>query len=360
MLYLYYFPLVAIALSWVSTLRAQIKLSKVYDGDGRVVSRWDKHLPPFLPDDEFVSKERCNALRMTLISQQKKNGEGADADNGKSISWALVTGASSGIGRAIAISLARRRIPVILVARDKSRLHHLSTSIEDCYGVHTLVIESDLSNIDAVTKISEILEKKNIDVDILVNNVGVGGTYEVVAMSDTTIDQLCQLNIVNTTKITQLLGAKMKAKGRGRIAFMSSLTGAVAGVPGTAVYAATKSYQRSFAASLGREMEDYGVGVTCIIPGAVAETKFASSANMANAIVWKFPIGRLTPEIVAESTVRSIIGGRQEIVVGWVNALLIHVVGYLIPSRLVMLIAEFSWKPPPILSKSKQKNKGEE
>jgi len=347
---------VAIVLSWVSTSRAQFKLSKIYDRYGQVVTQWDASLPPFLPDNEYVSKDRYDAVRMNLISQQKRKS-GLDADNGKAISWALVTGASRGIGRAIAISLARRRIPVILVARDKSRLQQLSSTIKHCYGVQTLVIESDLSCSDAVTKICEALDEQNIDVGILVNNAGAGDTREVVAMSGRIIDQLCLLNIVNTTKLTQLLGAKMKVKGRGRIAFMSSVTGAVAGVPSAAVYAATKSYQRSFAASLGRELEDYGVGVSCIIPGAVAETTFASSANMADATVWQFPIGRLTPEIVAESTVRTIIRGRQEVVVGWVNALLIHVVGYIAPSRLVMLIAEFSWKPPPFHTKSKKKNK---
>jgi len=361
MICFYCVPLVAIILTLITTTR--VKLSKIFDRYGRLVTQSSNNLPPFLPDEDYVSKDQSNAVRMKLQAQQEDGKEEANSskdDKNTVMGWALVTGASSGIGRAVAISLARRNIPVVLVSRNgDGRLDRLSSTIKHCYGVQTFVIQSDLCNGDAVTKISNTLERNKIDIDILVNNAGVGDTREVVEMSASVIDELCQLNIVNTTKLTQLLGAKMKKKGRGRIAFMSSLTGAVPGVPNSAVYAATKCYQRSLSASLGREMEQYGVGVTCIMPGAVMQTAFASSAKMADALVWKFPVGRLTPEIVAESTVKAIIQGRQEVVVGWLNWLMVYIVGSIAPSRLVMLICEFTWKPPPFLTKMKEKNKGE-
>ena len=356
----YCVPLVSIILSLVTTTR--VKLSKIYDRYGDVVTQSSSNLPPFLPDEDYVSKDQFDAVRMKLQAQHddgKEETNSSKGDENTLMGWALVTGASAGIGRAVAISLARRNIPVVLVSRDVGRLQRLSSTIKHCYGVQTFVIQSDLCNGDAVTKISNTLERNNIHIDILVNNAGVGDTREVVAMSASVIDELCQLNIVNTTKLTQLLGAKMKKTGRGRIAFMSSLTGAVPGVPNSAVYAATKYYQRSLSASLGREMEHYGVGVTCIMPGAVMQTDFASSAKMANALIWKIPAGRLTPEIVAESTVKAIIQGRQEVVVGWLNWILVYIVGSIAPPRLVLLICEFSWKPPPFLTKTKKENKGE-
>ena len=361
MVCLYCVPLIAIILSLVTTTR--VKLSKIYDRYGDAVTQSSSNLPPFLPDEDYVSKDQFDAVRMKLQAQHENGKEetknSSKHDEHTVMGWALVTGASAGIGRAVAISLARRNIPVVLVARDVGRLERLSSTIKHCYGVQTFVIQSDLCNGDAVTKISNTLERNNIHIDILVNNAGVGDTREVVAMSASVIDELCQLNIVNTTKLTQLLGAKMKKRRSGRIAFMSSLTGAMPGVPNSAVYAATKCYQRSLSASLGREMEHYGVGVTCIMPGAVMQTDFASSAKMANALIWKIPAGRLTPEIVAESTVKAIIQGRQEVVVGWLNWILVYIVGSIAPPRLVLLICEFSWKPPPFLTKTKKENKGE-
>jgi short-subunit dehydrogenase len=233
------------------------------------------------------------------------------------------------------------------VARDEKLLAKLSTLVEKCYGVSTLIIPSDLSKNDSAHEIVLELEKYNVHVDILINNAGVGDTNEFVNMSSSKIESMCQINVVNMTKLTQILGAKMKEKRSGRIAFVSSLAGTVPGVPHAAVYAATKSYQKSLAISLGREMEPYGVGVTCIMPGAVRDTDFASNANMRDAAIWSFPFGILSPEMVAECTVNAIILGRQVVVVGWMNALLAGIASKVLPSRFIVFLCEFGWKRLP-------------
>ena len=129
---------------------------------------------------------------------------------------------------------------------------------------------------------------------------------------------------------------------------VSSLTGAMPGVPTAAMYAATKSYQRSLSSSLGRELEGYGVGVTCVMPGAVTDTNFQSDANMMDSTIFKFPIGGLTPEIVAEIAVRAVISGRQEVFVGWMNVIMGRLMSTLLPARLQMLICELTWRPLPL------------
>jgi Short-chain dehydrogenases of various substrate specificities len=241
------------------------------------------------------------------------------------------------------------------VARDKKLLEQLSKLVEDCYGVQTHVIASDLCEKNAAKDIVLELQRNEIHVDILFNNAGVGDTRELVTMTSSKIDALCQLNVTTTTQLTQILGSKMKEKRSGRIAFISSLAGAVPGVPHAAVYAAAKAYQKSLATSLGREMEGSGVGVTCIMPGAVRGTEFASNANMEDAAIWEFPFGILDPETVAECAVDAVISGRRMVVVGWMNELLAGVLTRLLPSRCIVLLCEFGWKALPFTRKKRKR-----
>lgn len=101
-----------------------------------------------------------------------------------------------------------------------------------------------------------------------------------------------------------------------------------------AVYAATKAFQKSFAVLIGMKLETYGVGVTCIMPGAVDDKSFLVESNMNDAFIWKIPCGHLTAPVVASSVVKEMIVGCPEIVVGWSNVLLIKYVLLLLPDRI--------------------------
>jgi short-subunit dehydrogenase len=345
------------------------KLSKLYNSHGQVIqvrsSWWQRGsrsthntILPFLPDDKYAPKESYDLVLKYLMHHQRLGQQSKNMTKHASLfeqrkSWALVTGASRGIGRAIVISLARRDIPIVLVARDRELLERLSKLVQDCYGVQTLVIATDLCQTDAAHYVALELERNQIHVEILINNAGIGDTRELVTMSSSNIDALCQVNVTRTTQLTQILGAKMKEKRAGRIAFVSSLAGAVPGVPHAAVYAAAKAYQKSLATSLGREMEWYGIGVTCILPGAVRGTNFASRANMEDAAIWEFPFGILDPEIVSECTVNAVILGRRMVVVGWMNALLAGFLSCFLPARFIVFLCEFGWKALPFATNKK-------
>lgn len=359
-------PLVAAIITWFASLPRQLKLSNIYDSNGDVISTSlaasRKHMP-FLPDPDFTTKEKYDAIRNLLIdlSRQNKKAE-ADGDKknkNKKKSWALVTGASRGIGRALAISLARRNIPCILVARDADRLQKLSNLIQECYGVPTMVIICDISKDEDIHQMMQTLEQKKIKedvhVDILVNNAGLGGTDEIVDMPSDKMDQMQQVNIRGTSKLVQLFGKDMKLRRTGRIVFVASITGAVPGVPTSAMYAATKSYQRSLSNALGRELESYGVGVTCSMPGAVGETNFQKDANMSDSTIFNLPsvlAGAITlkPELVAETTVRAMIRGQGETFVGWFYVLVGRLFVFLLPPRLEIFMCEFFWRPLPFTS----------
>ena len=368
MMVLYCLPVAATILTWISDLPRQLKLSKLYDSNGQpiraiAIGAWKKYLP-FLPDAKFASRKEYDSVHQYLMQKQKnkksilKNKNACN--NTHKPSWALVTGASKGIGRAIAISLARRNIPVVLVARDSEKLQSLSQLIQECYGVKTMVVKCDIGSDDNLNAMMDALAKACIEIEILVNNAGLGETCEFIDLSPEKMEQMNQVNVMGTTKLTHRFGSEMMKRRRGRIVIVSSLAGAMPGVPTAAMYAATKSYQRSLSSSLGRELEGYGVGVTCVMPGAVTDTNFQSDANMMDSTIFKFPIGGLTPEIVAEIAVRAVISGRQEVFVGWMNVIMGRLMSTLLPARLQMLICELTWRPLPLrqlFSGSKTKKK---
>lgn len=339
-------PVVTAVLACISDFVRRMKLSKVYDGEGKVIKSYGcfRRYPPFLPDEAFTSKENYDSVYQSLTKkrkqqqqQQKKDEE--DNFHDTSTGWALITGASRGIGRAIAISLARRNIPVVLVARDLEKLQNLSTLIEDCYGVKTMAIQCDIGSDDDLNAMMDSLKQAKVVIDILVNNAGSADCNEFVDSSHEKIDQLAGVNLLGPTKLTNAVGNLMKARRRGRIVFISSIAAATPGLPTGAMYGAVKTYQRSLACALGRELEPYGIGVTCMMPGGTRNTSLASLGNFESSIVFKIPFLNTTPEVVAEMTVKSMVFGRHEVVTGgfYILGSLLMVI---VPHRFSLLVAE--------------------
>ena len=164
--------------------------------------------------------------------------------------YALVTGASSGIGRAISVELARYNIPLILVARDITKLKTVANDIERHYNVKVKILQADLSTSDCAQRIYDAT--KGLNVDILVNNAGVCTHGDFVDGDSVDIMNMMSVNMGAVTQLSQLYGRDMKERRRGRILIVSSISGALPGNPNVAVYAATKAYEKSFASSLGK------------------------------------------------------------------------------------------------------------
>ncbi len=360
MMVLYSLPLIASLLSWViDLLLRQRKLSNLYDLDGKRIEpmhQWQNDIPS-LPDADYAPKEEWNQIYERLKKKMSNSNTiySNNEVNKEDFSWALITGASRGIGRAIAIEIAKLKVPIILVARNEERLEDLAALLHECYGVPTKVIVCDFGQPNAAQKIYDATSKAKYTVDILINNAGIAETSELIMMDKFKIDQLTNVNVLAPTKLCQLYGRDMKERKRGRILIMSSLTGAVPGVPTSAVYAGTKSYQRSLATSLRKELEEHGVGVTCIMPGAVKDTSFANTGKMTDSFIWDFPLVTLTPDTVAFSSVKAMIAGYPEVVVGWLNTIFVKVVSSLFPARIILMICECIWRPSPFrLHKAKE------
>ena len=269
-----------------------------------------------------------------------------DAEPGKPLGYALVTGASRGIGRALAVELARWEIPLILVARDVKRLTNLANDIELCYGVKCYVLEADLSDPEAAERVHRTTQDAGLDVDILVSNAGVCSSGLSVDIPNNEIHAMMQVNAVSVAMLNQLYGRDMKVKGRGRILVVSSVVGSVEAGPTVAVYAATKAFERSLAMSMGKELEPYGVGVTCLLPGAVRDTAFRSSSGEADeALCWKLPFYPRPAPLVAHLGVLGMLDGAVQVVPGWQNRAFLKVFKPILPQRITTMSVQKAWSP---------------
>lgn len=156
---------------------------------------------------------------------------------------------------------------------------------------------------------------------------------------------MIQLNVMTASILTQLYGKDMKDRRRGRILMVSSICGAVAGIPSVAVYAATKAYEKTLSISIAKELEKYGVGVTCLLPGAISDTNFRGNSNAHDALCWNIPFYPRPPHEVASAGVRAMLRGDTEVMPGWMNRAFIKVMMPVFPQRLHNWVAEIMWNP---------------
>ena len=178
---------------------------------------------------------------------------------------ALITGASSGIGRELARQLAADGMNVVLVARDAERLRQLAAEIERNSGVTARVLPKDLRVPDAPREIFSELEAAGVHIEVLVNNAGTC-VYDEFCESDFDAEiEMIQVNVIALTCLTKLFLTKMLTRGSGRILNVASGAG-FCPVPMVAAYAATKAYVLSLSEALAHELRETGVSVTCLCP----------------------------------------------------------------------------------------------
>jgi short-subunit dehydrogenase len=193
--------------------------------------------------------------------------------------FALVTGASMGLGEAFAEALAARGTNLVLVARSFDTLNALAKRLKDQYGVQAIVLATDLAERDAATRISEELERQHIAVDLLVNNAGFGLTGDFLSNPLAREEDLIQVNIQALVSLSHKLGTAMAARKKGGIINVAS-NASFQPIPYMATYAASKAFVLHFTEALGHELSQSNVQVMATCPGPTA-TKFfdATSAS---------------------------------------------------------------------------------
>jgi len=190
---------------------------------------------------------------------------------------ALITGASSGIGADFTRLFAKDGYDLVLVARSEGKLREMAAQLSKEFGIAVEVIAADLSESDAAQKIVDALAAKNIDIEALVNNAGLGLSGAFVETDLKRELEMIAVNVVALTHLTKLLLPPMVARKHGYVLNVASTASFQPG-PLMAVYYATKAYVLSLSEALSEELRNSGVTVTALCPGPT-ETGFAAAAE---------------------------------------------------------------------------------
>jgi hypothetical protein len=182
---------------------------------------------------------------------------------------ALVTGACSGIGLAMARTLGSLGYALVLVSHRAGPLAEAAAAIAADHGVATHAITLDLARPEAAGELFDAVVARGIEVDILVNNAGVFFFGEIADADPARANALLQLHVVTPSLLCTRFTPGMRARGRGHVLIVSSIS-AWRDFPGIGYYGSSKKYLRGFARSLRSELGPYGVNVTCLAPGATA------------------------------------------------------------------------------------------
>jgi uncharacterized protein len=235
------------------------------------------------------------------------------------MSYALITGASKGIGKAIATELAKRQRNLILVARSEQLLQSVAQEISQAHGVQVHTLALDLSADGAAQSILNYCQQKRYEVDFLVNNAGYGlsGAFESQSVADNT--NMVQLNVVALMQLCQTMLPMLKRQPKAYILNIVS-TAAYQAVPNLSVYAATKAFVLSFTRGLRYELRNTSVSVTAISPGAT-DTEFVSRAQISEKGLKAAAKVNMTPQAVAQIAVEATLNQKNEVVTGWLNKL---------------------------------------
>ena len=235
--------------------------------------------------------------------------------------WALVTGASSGIGYAVARRLADRGYNIIMVSNTASKLDAARERLEGCY--RDRLFESvcmDLSVPGAAQKLFSLVSERGIVPDVLVNDAGMFIYDEVLSSPAVELEKIINLHVLTVTMMCRLFGEAMARKGSGRILNLSSYS-IYMPYPGLAAYCATKAYIRKFSKAFGKEMRPKGVTVTVAAPAGVDTDLMGLPTNIRT-------LARKTgflmrPSTAARRLVRATLNGRRYKVPGVYNYLFV-------------------------------------
>lgn len=224
---------------------------------------------------------------------------------------ALITGASGGIGRELAIIHAEKGGDLVLVARNEKKLEKLKSELESSKGVKVMVIKKDLSQPAATEEVYNELKKAGIDIDILINNAGFGGIGKFFERPWEEDKKMINLNILALTSLTRFFLPDFVNRGRGKILNVSSTASLVPG-PLQAVYYATKAYVTFFSNALSEELRGTGVTVTNLMPGAT-QTNFGKISGMDKTSLFN---NAADARDVAEAGYKGMLKGKIDVIAG--------------------------------------------
>ena len=214
--------------------------------------------------------------------------------------YALVTGASRGIGNHFARALAARSWDMILVARTRDQLEGLAAELSGTYGIRAVPIVLDLTGDGAASTLSRMTTEQGLDVELLVNNAGLGNRGEFLKVPSDDQSTMIRLNTLALVELTYRLLPPMIARKRGAIVNVSSTAG-FQPMPYVAVYAATKAFVTSFSMALAEEVRPHGIRVVTLCPGPTRTERHAEESSRS-----RIPGGLQPAEEVVDEALRQL------------------------------------------------------
>jgi uncharacterized protein len=228
--------------------------------------------------------------------------------------WALITGASSGIGAEFARRLAALGMHLVLVARRGDRLHDMSAELYSRHHTRCEVIVADLSDPRETSSLVEQVAQRGITIELLVNNAGFAIVGEVEKTDLDRIQQMLRLNVITVTELTYRYLPGMLTRGHGAVINVSSVAG-IQPVAFMAAYAASKTYILHFTEALWAEVRDRGVTMMALCPGTTRTELF----DIAGVPGWLKKRSSHSPEKVVRGALRAMEKGKQHYIPGWRN-----------------------------------------
>jgi len=252
--------------------------------------------------------------------------------------WALVTGASAGIGVALAEELAAGGTHLVLTARRLDRLQEAAENLRNKHGVQTQVFAADLAKRDAPQRIFEFCKEKGLRIDLLINNAGFGQYGELPQVETQRLLDMVEVNCSAVVHLTRLFLPEMVARRGGDILILAS-TAAFQAVPFISTYAATKAFDLLFAEGLAEEMKPYGIRVCALCPGST-ESEFHAVAGQE-----QFTTKNQEPaDKVARTGLKALAAGKSYAISGLGNYFGAHS-QRIVPRRMVTRIAANMFRP---------------
>ena len=232
------------------------------------------------------------------------------------MSWALITGGSSGMGLEYARQLAGKGYDLLLVSNQEEELQRAASELREQYSVQVTIRFQDLAATDAADELFAFCKAQGIEVEVLVNNAGMFFFEELSLDNEAKAMTMLRLHTYTPTRLCLLFGEAMKQRGHGYILNMSSMAAKLP-CPGITVYSATKAYLKSFGKSLYFEMRPFGVGVTTVCPAAIATPLYKLKPSLLKLGVNIGLIG--TPQWLVRRALRGMFHKRRVVKPGLMN-----------------------------------------
>lgn len=231
--------------------------------------------------------------------------------------YALITGATTGIGFELAKLFAKDKYNLVIIARSQSELTEASNQLKNEYGVGVVALAKDLFDPQNAFSTYDEIKRQGIDIDVLVNNAGHGHYGEFVETDLRMELSIINLNVSSLVILTKLFLLDMIRRGEGKILNVSSIAGKVPG-PYQAVYHGTKAFVQSFTEAVRYEVKEKGISVTALLPGAT-DTDFFRKAGMEESKIAQDESNLADPAKVAKDGYEALMANKDMVISGFKN-----------------------------------------